>query len=54
MDPLLFLIYVNDLPYTSSFQITLFVDCTNLYLSHKNIEMLQSNVQNQFHKVDKW
>ena len=38
MVPLLFLIYVNDLPCASSFQTTLFADDTSLHLSHKDIK----------------
>jgi len=37
MGPLLFLIYVNDLPCASGFQTTLFADDTKLHLSHKDI-----------------
>jgi len=54
MDPLLFLIYVNDRPCASSFQTTLFADDTSLHLSHKDIKMLQLNVQNELDKVDTW
>jgi len=54
MGPLLFLIYVNDLPCASSFQTTLFADYTSLHLSHKDIKMLQLNVQNELDKVNIW
>ena len=54
MGPLLFLIYVNDLPCASSFQTTLFADDTSLHLSHKDIKTLQLNVQNELDKVDTW
>jgi len=46
MGPLLFLIYVNDLPRASGFQSTLFAGDTSLDLSHKDIKTLQLNVQN--------
>jgi len=52
MGPLLFLIYVNDLPCASSFQTTLFADDTILHLSHKDIKMFQLNVQNELDKVN--
>jgi len=52
--PLLFLIYVNDLPCASSFQTTLFADDTSLHLSHKDIKTLQLDIQNELDKVDTW
>jgi len=54
MGPLLFLIYVNDLPCASSFQTTVFADDTSLCLSHKDIKTLQLHVQNEIDKVDTW
>jgi len=51
MGPLLFLIYMNDLPCASGFQTTLFADDTRLHLSHKDIKTLQLNVQNELDKV---
>ena len=38
--PLLFLLYVNDLPHASNFDTTLFADDTNLHLSHHNYQHL--------------
>jgi len=52
--PLLFLIYVNDLPCASSFQTTLFADDTSLHLSHKDINKLQLNVQTELDNVGTW
>jgi len=54
MGPLLFLINVNDLPCASSFRTTLFANDTSLHLSHKDINTLQLNVQNELHKVHTW
>jgi len=53
-NPLLFLIYVNDVPCASSFQTTLFPDDTSLHISHKDIKTLQRIVQNELDKVDTW
>ena len=54
MGPLLFLLYINDLPNASNFETTLFADDTNLHLSHININSLQSRVQQEMVKVSKW
>ena len=42
LGPLLFLLYVINLPYASDFEITLFADDTNLHLYHHDIHVLQS------------
>ena len=54
LGPLLFLLYINDLPNASNFETTLFADDTNLHLSHININSLQSRVQLEMMKVSKW
>ena len=54
LGPLLFLLYINDLPNASNFETTLFADDTNLHLSHININSLQSRVQQEMMKVSKW
>ena len=54
LGPLLFLLYINDLPNASNFETTLFADDTNLHLSHININSLQSCVQQVMMKVSKW
>ena len=52
--PLLFLLYVNDLPYVSKFEVTLFADDTNLHLSHNNIKSLQIQTTNELDKINNW
>ena len=52
--PLLFLLYVNDLPYVSKFEVTLFADDTNLHLSHNNIKSLQIQTANEVDKIKNW
>ena len=54
LSPLLFLFYVNDLPHASNFDTTLFADDTNLHLSHHNINILQSLVNQKTNKINQW
>ena len=54
LGPLLFLLYINDLPNASNFETIRFVDDINLHLSHNNINSLQSLVQQEIVKVSKW
>ena len=54
LGPLLFLVYVNDLPNASYFDTTLFADDTNLHLSNKNLNQLQIDVNNELKKIDYW
>ena len=54
LGPLLFLIFVNDLPSVSKFDTTLFADDTNFHLSHHNINILQSRVAEEIKKINYW
>ena len=54
LGPLLFLLYVNDLPYVSKFKVTLFADDTNLHLSHNNIKSLQIQTAKEVDKINNW
>ena len=54
LGPLLFLLYVNDLPHVSNFDTTLFADDTTLHLSHHNINILQSQVNQEIKKINQW
>ena len=47
LGPLLFLLYVNDLPSSSNFKTTLFADDTLLQLSDCNVKKLEKRVNNE-------
>ena len=51
LGPLLFSLYVNDLPNASNLKTTLFADDTNLHISHKNINILQDKVSEEIKKL---
>ena len=51
LGPLLFFIYISDLPKASNFKTILFTDDINLHLSHININSLQSRAQQEMIKV---
>ena len=54
LDPLLFNVYINDLPLASNSTIHLFADDTNLTLSHSNVSTLQQNINNELVNVSNW
>ena len=54
LGPILFLLYVNDLPNVSNFKTTLFGDDANLNMSYSSIQTLQLLVNQEINKVDEW
>ena len=53
--PLLFLIYVNDLPSASNLLNTImFADDTNLFFEHKDISFLFSTVNRELQNINEW
>jgi len=54
LGPLLFLIYVNDFPFSTSFNSFLFADDTSLLLSDKSLNSLQIKAQEELHNVEDW
>ena len=54
LGPLLFLLYVNDIPSSSNFKTTLFAHDTLLQLSDCNIKKLEKRVNNELNKTNVW
>ena len=54
LGPLLFLLYINDLPLVSQFDTTLFADDTYLTLSDKSLSGLELKANNELRKIDTW
>ena len=54
LGPLLFLIFINDIPLASSLSTWLFADDTVLVESAKNLELLQEKMNIQVDKVHTW
>ena len=50
--PLLFLLYVNDLPYRISAKVTMFADDTNVLESSSQSDQL--SLKNSLHTIDEW
>jgi len=54
LGPLLFIMYINDLPKSSAFYTVLYSDDTYPCLSHKSLDNLQRMVNVELIKVDNW
>ena len=54
LGPLLFLIYINDLPNACNLRIRLFADDASLTMSNKSKSLLENHMNNELIKVDKW
>ena len=54
LGPLLFLIYINDLPPACTLRIRLFADDANLIFSGKSAALLEQKMNEELLKVDDW
>ena len=56
LGPLLFLVFVSDLPNIFKFETTLFLfaDDTDFHLFHHNINILQSLIAEEIKKINYW
>ena len=54
LGPLLFLLYINDMPTATSLGTSLFADDTTLQKSNKNLEKLKEEMNHELKKVQKW
>jgi len=54
LGPLLFIMYINDLPKSSAFYTVLYADDTYLCPSHKNLDNLQPMVNVELINVGNW
>ena len=55
LGPLLFLIYINDLPNTSKIlTFFLFADDTNIYFEHKSLDKLERIINKELRKINDW
>ena len=52
--PLLFLVYIIDLPLVIDLQVKLFADDSNLTPSNKDAHSLQNDINNELKKMDYW
>ena len=55
LGPLLFLLYINDLPNISNkFKFFLFADDTNLFFESEKLDVLQNTVNREISKLANW
>ena len=54
LGPLLFILYMNDLPLNTNIEVNLFADDTNLIMSGSDAKQLEMDINNELANVDNW
>ena len=54
LGPLLFLMYINDLPLATKFETTLYADDTYLAMSDKDLDSLETRANKEISKIELW
>ena len=54
LGPLLYLIYVNDIPKATTGNLLSFADDTSLYLSHSDVDILFQNANTEMNNLYEW
>ena len=52
LGPLVFLLYMNDLPSATKFKVNLFANDSNLTMSGNNAKQLESDINNELINID--
>ena len=54
LEPLLFSLYVNDIPSASNFDATLFADDICLMVADNNLKQLETRVTTELKRINSW
>ena len=54
LSPLLFILFVNDIPITQNCQVTQYADDIAIYTSHRNPRYLEAHLQKQVDELEDW
>ena len=54
LSPLLFILFVNDIPVTQACQVTQYTDDIAIYTSHRNPRYLEAHLQKQVDELEDW